>query len=990
MKKIGFSLMLALLALGFRLVPAINRVFAERIRERKGTVQMTLGDRSVGRYFTFDGARVTSRRGFHAAPDTTITFKTAELALSLMSLKNNRLAQINAMKTFQMAMVGDDSLGTWFTQTLNMFEQSRWKFGTRMRDGTIRFANITLGGPVFAYVKNGKIVRITPIEFDAKDAPSLSISARGRTFTPPRKTTLSPYGLASKSMVYSDARNLYPMKRVDFDPNGKRNVENRGKSGYERISWDEALSITATEIKRMKQQYGKGAIGVSHGSHHQWGNINYWLSSAFRFWNAIGHTHFEMNPDSWEGWYWGAAHHWGNSMRLGSPEPYGLVEDCLQNAEMIVFWSSDPEGTSGCYAGFESTVRRQWAKELGIKMVHIDPYHNHTAALFGGKWFGLKPGSDPALAFAIAFVWLEEGTYDKDYVSSLTIGFDKWCDYVQGRADGVPKTPEWQQGETGIPAKDVRALARGWAGKRTYLGAGGMGNSLGGACRTDNGIRWTRTIACLMAMQGMGKPGVNMGNLTIAMPHNTSFYFPGYAEGGISAELELTGSSVHLYQRMPLLVSKNSVDQKVHRLDLPESIMNDRSDGYPMDPKTIEAQFKKFSYPAAGHSPIRMLYKYGGSSISSMADSGRYARAYTSENLEFVVSQSIWNEGEAKFADIILPACTHYERFDIGEWSQAGGIAPDTATQNNHRVIVLQNKCIEPLGESKSDYQIFTELASKLDLAAYFSEGCSELDWVRRFYEGTDLAKSVSWKEFCRKGYYVVPPEEEALRSKVAFNWFSEDRKKDVPEAFPIPAEYAGEFGKGLATQTGKFEFECSSLKRFADPERPPVPDYVPTVEGPSHNELYSRYPLQLVTPHPRYSFHTQGDGKNSFANDIIDHRVRINGYDYWIVRINQDDAEDRGISQNDLVKVFNDRATVVCAAHVTQRLHPGIVPSYESSAVYDPVGTPGESADRGGCMNLLTPNRRQSKKTSACSNSTLVQVEKCADIELMISETAA
>ena len=222
MKKIGFSLMLALLALGFRLVPAINRVFAERIRERKGTVQMTLGDRSVGRYFTFDGARVTSRRGFHAAPDTTITFKTAELALSLMSLKNNRLAQINAMKTFQMAMVGDDSLGTWFTQTLNMFEQSRWKFGTRMRDGTIRFANITLGGPVFAYVKNGKIVRITPIEFDAKDAPSLSISARGRTFTPPRKTTLSPYGLASKSMVYSDARNLYPMKRVDFDPNGKR------------------------------------------------------------------------------------------------------------------------------------------------------------------------------------------------------------------------------------------------------------------------------------------------------------------------------------------------------------------------------------------------------------------------------------------------------------------------------------------------------------------------------------------------------------------------------------------------------------------------------------------------------------------------------------------------------------------------------------------------------------------------------------------------
>ena len=979
-KKLQFDAILTALALGFKSLPRVKPQFKKRLAEKNGTVQIKLKDDSAGRFFVFKDGSVKSRKGIHPSPDVAVVFKDAPTALSLMSLKKDRLHQLNAMKTFKMAMEGNDALGVWFVQTLNMLEQQNWKYGTRMPDGAMRYTSISLGGPVFVYVKDEKIQRITPIEFDHSDADSPTIKARGKEFTPPRKTTLSPYGLAGKSMVYSDKRLLYPMKRVDFDPNGERNPQNRGISGYERISWEEALGITASEIKRMRQQYGKGAIGVSHGSHHQWGNINYWLSSAYRFWNAIGHTHFELNPDSWEGWYWGASHHWGNSMRLGSPEHYGTVEDCLQNSEMIVFWSSDPETTSGCYAGFESTVRRQWAKKLGIKMVHIDPYHNHTAALFGGKWFGIRPGTDSAMAIAIAYVWLTEDLYDKEYVSRNTSGFDKWQDYILGKEDGIPKNPEWQENETGIPARDVRALAREWGSKKTYLAAGGSGNSLGGACRSANGIDWTRTMTCLMAMQGMGKPGVNMGNLATSMPHNYSFYFPGYSEGGISGELELTASSVHLYQRMPHLPSKNNSDQRVHRLNLPESIMEGKSEGYMMDPKTIEGQFRKFEYPAPGHSPIRMLYKYGGSAFSTMPEGGRYARAYKHSNLEFVVNQSIWHEGESMFADIIFPVCTHYERFDIGEWASPGGIALDMFGQNNHRVIVLQQKCIEPLGESKSDYAIFSELASKLDMGSYFTEGCTELDWAQRIYEGSDLPTAISWTQFLKKGYFVVPTEQEKLKAATALNWFAEGRKKDVPEAIPLPSEYSDSFGTGLATQSSKFEFECNSLKRFDpnDEERPPLPKYRTPWEGPNTKDLYQKYPLQMLSPHSRYSFHTQGDGKNSFINDIKDHRVLIDGYYYWIMRINENDAKARGIKPNDLVRVFNDRGSVICAAHLTQRINPGMVHSYQASAVYDPMGTPGESTDRGGCVNLLTPNRRQAKKTSASAyNNTLVEIEK-------------
>ena len=113
-----------------------------------------------------------------------------------------------------------------------------------------------------------------------------------------------------------------------------------------------------------------------------WGNIGYRHSTYFRFMNLVGFTYGEHNPDSWEGWHWGATHMWGQSHRLGLPEQYDLLEDALKNAEMIVFWSADPEATcGGIYAAFESTPRRQWLKELGVKMVVIDPYFNHTAGL---------------------------------------------------------------------------------------------------------------------------------------------------------------------------------------------------------------------------------------------------------------------------------------------------------------------------------------------------------------------------------------------------------------------------------------------------------------------------------------------------------------------------------------------------------------------------------------------------------------------------------
>jgi len=248
-------------------------------------------------------------------------------------------------------------------------------------------------------------------------------------------------------------------------------------------------------------------------------------------------------------------------------------------------------------------------------------------------------------------------------------------------------------------------------------------------------------------------------------------------------------------------------------------------------------------------------------------------------------------------------------------------------------------------------------------------------------FMASDASKRVKWSEFVKKGYYVVPPEPENLRAPAYYRWFAEGRHKDVPEPIPLPSQWSGDFLKGLSTQSGKLEFIPNSLKRFddTDPERNPLNRYVPSWEGPRTTGLVGRYPLQMISTHSRYSFHTYGDGKDSTVNDVKDHRVNVGGYSYWVMRVNDQDARARGIGHNDLIRVFNDRGSVVCAADVSPLVRSGVCKSYESSAESDFHHDPRYGlVDFGGCVNILTPDRPQSRNTDGMgSNSCLVQFER-------------
>ncbi len=318
--------------------------FAARLKERNLVAQIIARDEEVGRWFAASPAGGCARApGVMPSPTSRSAFKNAALGAKLLTPPINWLDQINAQKDFKLTVDGPEDLTNWFAQTMMMIQTVRWKIGMTLADGTMRTCNMTNGGPVFVYVKDGKIAahhahrfrRQRPAALDDRGArPQAHAAAQHHARA--ARPELQIDGLFARPAALSDeARRFRSQRRA-------QSAEPRQVGLRAHLLGRGARPSSHREIKRLKSAYGPGVMAVSHGSHHTWGNIGYYLSALHRFKNAVGHTAVHHNPDSWEGWYWGAVHHWGYSLRVGQSETYGTVEDCLQNCDMIVFWSADP------------------------------------------------------------------------------------------------------------------------------------------------------------------------------------------------------------------------------------------------------------------------------------------------------------------------------------------------------------------------------------------------------------------------------------------------------------------------------------------------------------------------------------------------------------------------------------------------------------------------------------------------------------------------
>jgi trimethylamine-N-oxide reductase (cytochrome c) len=208
--------------------------------------------------------------------------------------------------------------------------------------GGNRRTTCSTAGSMFVTEKDGKVIRVEPMQFDPEEVDSWEVSHNGKTYTPPLTQPMLPWGHAFKQVMFSENRVNYPMKRVDWNPDGERNPQNRGVSGYERISWDEAFEVLEKEMKRVIDTYGNSALAASFSAHPEWGELHYFFSDWFRFWHAVGSTTLDYSPISWEGWAAGATFAWGFWSSMGFPPGTDTLQDVTEHSELIILWGTDP------------------------------------------------------------------------------------------------------------------------------------------------------------------------------------------------------------------------------------------------------------------------------------------------------------------------------------------------------------------------------------------------------------------------------------------------------------------------------------------------------------------------------------------------------------------------------------------------------------------------------------------------------------------------
>jgi molybdopterin guanine dinucleotide-containing S/N-oxide reductase-like protein len=788
-------------------------------------------------------------------------------------------------------------------------------------------------------VNNGRIVRIRPLHYDEKYRPAefqpWQLKARGKIFQPLMKEPLSPFALSYKKRVYSSNRVNFPLKRVDWDPAGERNPQTRGISIFERISWEAATDIIAGEIKRIQSGYGTSAIYLMGGNHGETKCIHGTHGIPIRLFKE-GYTEQITNPDSWEGWYWGAQHVWGmdcpwtGTMSVGMMAPQtNVIKDMSEHTEMMIFIGCDPETTPWGFNGQAFSRLCYWWRELGIKQVYICPDLNYGAAVHADKWIPVLPNTDAALLLAIACVWITEGTYNKDYVATHTYGFDKFADYVLGKEDGVLKNPEWAAPLCGVPEHTLKALARDWASRTTSI----VHNAGGSYQRGPYATEPARLEVLLLAMQGLGKPGVHQASLLMGS---------GTPRGKVVPRLRpaFRGDA------------RGKPAQSIYKPLLHQAILHPPVSWYSSSNfSPVEDQFKKYKYPVEGGSEIHMIWSDEGCFTACWNCGNKMIDAFRHPKIEFILTQHPWMENDCLFADIILPVNTKLEEEDIG-----------CGYSNQFDLFFPEKQCIDPIEESKSDYEIVGEIARKLGCYEEFTEGKTIVEWIKSAYHDSGVAPMVSWDELNEKGYYVIPTAPDWEKAPAGMIDFYRD-----PEAHP------------LHTSSGKIEFYGQWLAEHFpdDPERPPVPHWIP--EGVTHQESRqskraAEYPLLLVSNHPRWRVHAEHDDV-TWLREIPTCKIKgPEGYLYEPLWINPEDASARGIKSGDIVKLFNERGAILGGACVTERIIPGAV--YQDHGARLDLITFG--LDRGGSNNLISPAGTTSKNASGMATSGyLVEAEK-------------
>jgi len=708
---------------------------------------------------------------------------------------------------------------------------------------------------------------------DTDEKPQLRACLRGRSY---------------RSRLYSPERLLYPMKRV-----GKR-----GEGKFKRVSWDEALTDIAKSMTHLKDTYGPTAIldqsyaGASYGVLHKSDQIEGLLG---RFLGMFGCRTNSWSVPSYQG------NTFASRMNYGTIQD-GNEDDAFMHSKLIVMWGWNPAYT---FHGGNTFYYMRKAKQRGCKFVIIDPQYTDSAAAYDAWWIPIRPNTDAAMMAGMAHYIFANNLHDQEFIDKFVQGMDAgtmpdWAkgqenfkDYIMGVSDGIAKTPEWAADICGVSAEDIIKLADMYA---TTKPAALKASWAPG--RNAYGEQYARMANALQAMTGnIGKlggcaEGVGKG----WHPEGIAYPYDQFANVWFAAIK--SDRWAHCVINYP----------NVKREEIGIWPRGDATDGTIPNIRGIFWQgsdwFNQLTNINKEIEAIDKLNSYGeGESLLVCMDST-------------ITPTGIW-------ADYLLPIATHFERHDVAlPWYKG-------------HYYIHRPKVINPMGESKSDFQVFTELAYRLGFGPgynpkanrdYFNNpDAVDESYLVDFWGKVQHHQGVewSWEEFKKRGVYkfVFDEPHVAFREQI-------------------------EQGKPFQTASGKIEIFSGQLAQITDWTKtsygyyiPAIPKWIEPWESLNH-PLAKKFPFHMISPHPRWRTHTIFNNipwlRETFSQEVT---------------MNASDAAKLDIKMGDILEIYNDRGKVVVPVYVTERCMPGVIVLHEGAW----MDLDKDGVDRSGNPDFLT-----------------------------------
>ncbi|WP_093809343.1 molybdopterin-dependent oxidoreductase [Stappia sp. ES.058] len=711
----------------------------------------------------------------------------------------------------------------------------------------------------------------------------------------------SPILNAMPEMVDGRARVRQPAIRRGWMENGRgRATDKRGADEYVLVSWADALDLLSQELLRVRETCGNEAIFAGSYGWCSAGRFHHAKSHLQRFMNLFGGAVGQINSYSFAAAQALLPHVIGTLDPLTGP--LSSYDGILENTRMMVMFGGAPaknmQVESGGAGEHMGSVWLRRCSEASIRMVSVSPIRDDVDTSLGAQWLPIRPNTDTALILALCHVLVTEELHDADFLAKYCVGFERFESYVLGKADNIAKTPEWAEAISGVPARQIYDLARAMVRSRTMIT---MAWSLQ---RADHGEQPYWAAIALAAMLGqIGLPGGGFGF-------------------GYGAEANL-GNPLQLMD-LPTFPTGSS--------PLPTRIPVARIADMLLEPgREYEFNGTKASYP-----DIKLVYWAGGNPFHHHQDINKLVRAF--HRPDTIVVNECWWTATARHADIVLPVTTTLERNDIG-------------AARRDRFLIAMHKAVSPVGDARTDFEIFAALAVRCGFGSAYDEGRDEMRWLHHMYRtaqhqngprGIDFP---DFDQFWSEGHVEVPMPS---RPYTAFEDFRDD-----PVAHP------------LRTPSGRIELFSSRISGFDYEDCPGHPVWIPPCEYLGA-PLAQKFPLHLLSNQPKTRLHSQMDAAGPSLESKILGREPM--------RMHPADAARRGIADGQIVRVWNDRGSVFAGSVLSEDVMPGVV-ELATGAWYDPAQPFGPCLH--GNPNVLTEDKGTSRLAQGpVAHSCLVDIE--------------